>query len=82
MNKPRRAATARQLALTVPQSTQISGLSERATWLLIHRGRFPYHRLGRKIIILRDELEAFLKNLPGIGVEEATERAAEVSDAR
>jgi len=74
----RRDTTTEQIALTVPQSTKISGLSERATWLLIYRGRFPHRRMGRKVVVLRDELLAFLKNLPGVSPEEATARAAEV----
>lgn len=74
----RRDATAEQQALTVPQAAKIAGKTERAVWLDIYRRRFPHRRMGRKVIVLRDELLAFLKNLPGVSSEEATERAGEV----
>jgi Helix-turn-helix domain len=74
----RREAAVEQMALTVPQAAKIVGKTERAVWLDIYRRRFPYHRHGRKVIILRDELLAFLKSLPGVSPEEAQGRAAEV----
>ena len=68
-------ATAEQIALTVPQAAKIAGKSERAVWLDIYRHRFPHRRQGRKVIVLRDELLAFLKSLPGVSAEEAAARA-------
>ncbi|HKA52227.1 MAG TPA: helix-turn-helix domain-containing protein [Candidatus Binatia bacterium] len=75
MKRMRREATPEQVALTVPQAAAITGQSERAVWLDISRCRFPHRRHGRKVIILRDELLAFLKSLPGVSLEEARERA-------
>lgn len=75
VKRVRHDATEEQIALTVPQAAKIIGKSERAVWLDIYRRRFPHHRQGRKVIILRDELEAFLKSLPGVSAEEAAARA-------
>ena len=71
LNRTRRDATAEQIALTVPQAAKIVGKSERAIWLDIYRHRFPHRRQGAKVIVLRDELLAFLKGLPGVSAEEA-----------
>jgi predicted DNA-binding transcriptional regulator AlpA len=79
LKRVRRDATPEQVALTVPQAAKIVGKSERAIWLDIYRGRFPYRRQGkRKIVIIKEELLTYLKSLPGVGVEEAVEK---VSDA-
>jgi len=74
----RRDATAEQQALTVPQAAKIAGKTECAVWLDIYRRRFPHRRMGRKVVVLRDELLAFLKNLPGVGPEETSAKVAEV----
>ncbi|HJY84422.1 MAG TPA: helix-turn-helix domain-containing protein [Candidatus Binatia bacterium] len=75
IKRVRRDATAEQIALTVPQAAKIVGKSERAIWLDIYRGRFPFRRQGkRRIVILRDELLEFLKSLPGISAEAAAEK--------
>jgi len=71
----RRDASAEQQVLTVPQSTQITGWTERATWLAISRKKFPHRKCGRKVIILRSELFAFLRSLPGVSAEEAVVQA-------
>ena len=72
----RREATAEQLILTVPQAAAIAGLTERAAWLAILHKKFPHRRWGRKVVILRDDLEQFLKQLNGVSVDEAVERAS------
>jgi len=73
----RQAATAKQRVLTVPQYAEEYGRTERAAWMEIYRGLIPHRRQGRKVIILRDELEAFLRSLPGVTAEQAAEKAAE-----
>ena len=77
MKRMRRDAIAEQLALTVPQAAKIAGKTERAVWLDISRKKFPHRRWGRKVIILREELEQFLKTLDGVSVEEAIERVSD-----
>jgi hypothetical protein len=73
----RREATAEQRVLSIPQTATILGKSDRATWQDVYRGRLPYRRHAGKIIVLRDELEEFLRTLPGITVEQAAEKVAE-----
>jgi len=63
------------MALTVPQAAKILGKTERAVWLDIYRRRLPHRRQASKVIILKDELEMFLKQLNGVSVDEALERA-------
>lgn len=76
VKRVKRPATAKQRVLTVAQYAEEIGKTERAAWLDIYRGLVPHRRQGRRVIILRDELEAFLKALPGVSVEEAAEKAA------
>ena len=59
--------------LTIPEVAARLGISERATWQRIYRGQLPHRRWGRRVMILADELEEFLKALPGCSVEEALE---------
>jgi hypothetical protein len=75
--RTRREATAEQVALTVPQAAKITGQTARALWLDIYRGRVPHRRHGHRVIILRDELLAFLKRLPGLSAEEAAAKIEE-----
>jgi hypothetical protein len=37
----------------------------------VARRLIPFRKLGGRVIFLRDELDAFLKNLPGCRLEEA-----------
>jgi Helix-turn-helix domain len=77
IKRVKRPATATQRVLTVAQYAAEHGITDRAAWMAIYRGLIPHRRKGRKVIIFRDELEAFLKALPGVTVEEATAKAAE-----
>ena len=80
MNKRQRVrqpATAKQRVLSVAQYTEEYGKTERAAWQDIYRGLVPFRRQGRKVILLRDEIENFLRSLPGVTVEQATEKVAE-----
>jgi hypothetical protein len=43
----------------------------------VYRQQIPHRRWGKKVVILRDELEAFLHALPGVTVEQAAEKVAE-----
>jgi excisionase family DNA binding protein len=63
--------------LTVPEAALRLGISERACWQQIYRRRLPHRRWGKKVVILRNELEAFLGALPGVTAEQAAEKAAE-----
>ncbi|WP_034421932.1 helix-turn-helix domain-containing protein [Candidatus Entotheonella palauensis] len=65
--------------LTVPEAAARLGISERAAWQRIYRGQLPHRRWGRRVIIPLDDLEAFIKALPGCSVEEALD---EINDGR
>ena len=59
--------------LTVPQAAMFLGRSPRAVWHLIYLNKIPHRRLGSRVIIPADELEEFIKALPGVRVGEALE---------
>lgn len=65
--------------LTVPEAAREIGTTDRALWMQIYRGRFPHRRWGKKVVILRDELEEFLRTLPGLTAAEATARVGDAS---
>jgi excisionase family DNA binding protein len=75
-NRARRTATVEQVLLTVPQAAVLLGWTERATWQAIYRRKLPARRLGTRVFCLREELDQFLKGLPGVSVEEALESLA------
>ena|SRR5688572_5762858 len=80
IQRVRRAALPDQVALTVPQAAVVMGKTERAVWLDIYRNRLTHRRLGKKVIILREELLVFLRSLPGCSLEQAVARVEEVGD--
>ena len=52
------------LILRVRDLPAMLGCSELAARRMIERGQLPARRLGRRIIILREEVEIFLRRLP------------------
>ena len=68
--------------LDIATGAQFAGWTEKAMRARVGRGRVPYRRDGGRIIFLRDELETFLRRLPGVGVDEAlkNERARRTGD--
>jgi len=52
------------LILRVRDLPGLLGCSELAARRMIERGQLPARRLGRRIIVLRDEVEIFLRQLP------------------
>lgn len=71
IKRVRHDAIPEQAVLTVPQAAKIAGLTEHAAWLAIYRKRFPHRRIGRKVIVLRSDLDLFLNALPGLTAEAA-----------
>ncbi len=70
------------LVLDMSSAAQFTGWTEKTMRARVGRGRVPYRRDGGRIIFLRDELETFLRRLPGVGVDEAlkNERARRTGD--
>ena len=64
-----------QKTLTVREAALAVGISERALWQQIYRGRFPHRRWGRKVVILEDEVTQFLRLLPGPALDDVVARA-------
>lgn len=63
-------------AMDVAATASFLGDTEKGTRAKIARGLLPYHRLGSRVICLRDELEAYLRQLPGITAAEAIKNIA------
>jgi hypothetical protein len=69
--------------LDVATAARSIGDTEKGARAKISRGLLPHRRLGGRIVILRDELHAFLRQLPGVTVDQALENvAARQGDAR
>ncbi len=56
--------------LDVRGAACLLGLTEKGLRHLIERRRIPHRRIGRRVVILRDELDRWLHDLPGISLEE------------
>lgn len=52
------------------------GVTEKALRSQIARGLIPYRRLGGRIVFLRDEVTAFLRQLPGVDAQTALANVA------
>ena len=66
----RQPTTDRQ-ALSVVEAANLSGMTEKAIRQRIARRTLPFRKLGGRIIFFKNELEEFLRDLPGCSVEEA-----------
>jgi excisionase family DNA binding protein len=51
------------LALRVPDVARALGCTEANTRKMIDRGQIPARRLGRRVIVLADELQRYLQQL-------------------
>lgn len=49
--------------LTVKEAAKILDMTERAVWMRIYRKEIPHKRWGRKVLLLRNDLEDFIRNL-------------------
>ncbi len=54
-----------KVGLTVSEAAELLGLSVRNVYTLTHRADFPAVRVGRKILVLRGRLEAWLAEHAG-----------------
>lgn len=57
--------------LDIKSGADFVGWTEKTMRSRVGRGRVPFRRDGGRIIFLRDELEDFLRKLPGVDVKEA-----------
>jgi len=56
-----------QLSFNIPEVARLIGRTEIATRRLIERGDLPARRWGRRVVVLADDLETFIRNLPRFG---------------
>ena len=49
------------------------GMTRKTTYARVSRGLLPFRKWGGRIIFLRSEVEQFLRQLPGVTVDEALE---------
>jgi excisionase family DNA binding protein len=53
-----------QLAYRVPQVAKLLGTSEHAVRRMIARRQLPARNWGRRVLVLRDDLAAAIRDLP------------------
>lgn len=66
--------------LSVEGAAQFLGNTPKSVRQLQARRLLPYHKIGTRVIFLKDELEAFLRGLPGCSLDEAKRNLAERND--
>jgi excisionase family DNA binding protein len=54
------AAAGERATYTVNETAAILGISRTTAYECIHRGEIPARRFGRRVVVLRHELEAIL----------------------
>jgi excisionase family DNA binding protein len=57
------------MVLSVKDMAALLGCSEQAVYKQVYRQTLPYRKLGRKVIFLRQEVEAYLHELPGLPLQ-------------
>lgn len=50
----------------VKEASQLLKVTEDATRKLISRRKIPFRRVGGRIVFLKEELEDWIKNAPGV----------------
>lgn len=56
-----------KLTFSIPEAVAASGVSRSLIYVEIAAGRLRARKLGRRTIILREDLERYLKGLPAAG---------------
>lgn len=54
------------MVLSVKDMAALLGCSKQAVYRKVYRQALPYRKMGRKVIFLRREVEAYLNGLPGV----------------
>jgi excisionase family DNA binding protein len=57
------------MVLSVKEMAALLGCTKQAVYKQVYRQTLPYRKLGRKVIFLRQEVEAYLNGLPGLQLE-------------
>lgn len=70
MKNKRVAAIGDAAMLDVKGAASLLGMTEKGLRRQVERRRVPYRRLGRKLVFIRSEIEAWIYGLPGAKLEE------------
>jgi excisionase family DNA binding protein len=55
-----------QLVYAIAELTTLTGLGRTRLYELINAGELPARKVGRRTLVLKEDLEAFLRNLPTV----------------
>lgn len=53
-----------QIALSIEEARSVTGLGRTKIYQLISTGQLKAKKIGKRTVVLKDDLETFLKNLP------------------
>ncbi len=56
-----------KLAVTIPEATRIIGVGRTTLYRLFEQGKLTPRKVGKRTLILMEELEAFIQSLPKAG---------------
>jgi hypothetical protein len=54
-------------AMSVPEFARFARIGESSAWKEIRERRLAARKLGRRTVILREDAEAYLRDLPRVG---------------
>lgn len=67
--------------LNIEMAAALLGMTTKALTMRVYHNQIPYHHWGKRIVLLRSEIEEFVRRLPGVSVDEAIANAGIVGDA-
>lgn len=69
--KPPAVLDATQKSFTIPQAAAYSGLTHWQVRMAIWQGRLAAKRVGKSLIVLRQDVDGFLEALPTVSANDA-----------
>jgi excisionase family DNA binding protein len=57
------------IGLSIPRACEVSGLGRTSLYAAVKSGDLPARKVGRRTIILPDDLDSYLKSLPTVAVD-------------
>lgn len=60
-----------QISFTIPQAAVLTGLTDWRIRMAVWAGKLPAKKVGKTLLILRADAEAFLKNLPVVSANDS-----------
>lgn len=67
-----RASTSGAAMLNVREGAHYLGTSEKSIRHLIGRGRLPHRRIGRRVVLVKAEIDAWIDTLPGVSLADVS----------